>query len=138
MIRATFAAEPRRRSVLAAKAAVLGAVVLAVGLVTSLASCLMGSAILPGNGYTARERLSGAGIGGRLDARGHRHGGLPDADRPASLGIGAMPAQAIIPAPRLIAQPLSVVVCTGWPASIGAVGVAALAVAVWLIERRDA
>jgi ABC-2 type transport system permease protein len=46
MIRATFAAAPRRSLVLAAKAAVLGAVTLAVGEVTAFAAFLAGQAVL--------------------------------------------------------------------------------------------
>ena len=46
MIRATFAAAPRRPLVLAAKAAVLGAVTLAAGEVTSFAAFLAGQAVL--------------------------------------------------------------------------------------------
>jgi ABC-type transport system involved in multi-copper enzyme maturation permease subunit len=46
LIRTTFAAIPARRAVLAAKAAVICAVTLAVGLVTALAAFLAGQAIL--------------------------------------------------------------------------------------------
>jgi hypothetical protein len=46
MIRATFAAAPSRRLVLAAKAAVLGAITLAAGEITALASFLAGQALL--------------------------------------------------------------------------------------------
>jgi ABC-2 type transport system permease protein len=52
MIRTTFTASPRRRAVLAAKAAVVGGLVLVVGLATSLASFFFGQALLAGNGYT--------------------------------------------------------------------------------------
>jgi len=51
MIRTTFAANPRRRTVLAAKAAVVGGVVLAVGLATSVACFLVGQWLLRGNGF---------------------------------------------------------------------------------------
>ena len=47
MIRATFAAVPRRPLVLAAKAAVLGAVMLAAGEVLTLAAFLAGQSVLP-------------------------------------------------------------------------------------------
>jgi ABC-2 type transport system permease protein len=47
MIRATFAAAPRRALVLAAKAAVLGAVMLAAGEILALAAFLAGQAALP-------------------------------------------------------------------------------------------
>jgi ABC-2 type transport system permease protein len=51
MIRTTFAANPRRRSVLAAKTAVVGTVVLAVGLATSAACFQVGQWFLRGNGF---------------------------------------------------------------------------------------
>jgi ABC-2 type transport system permease protein len=51
-IRTTFAASPRRRAVLTAKAAVVGAVVLVVGLATCAACFLFGQEILQGNGFT--------------------------------------------------------------------------------------
>jgi ABC-2 type transport system permease protein len=53
MIRVTFAAMPRRTTVLAAKAAVVSGLVLAAGTVAVLASMLAGRLILPGNGFTA-------------------------------------------------------------------------------------
>jgi hypothetical protein len=46
MIRTTFAAVPSRRALLAAKTAVVGAVALVVGMVTSFASFLIGQALL--------------------------------------------------------------------------------------------
>ncbi|MGH9061889.1 MAG: ABC transporter permease [Acidimicrobiales bacterium] len=46
MIRSTFAAVPQRRVVLAAKAAVFGAVALAVGLVSSFVAFFVGQAVL--------------------------------------------------------------------------------------------
>jgi hypothetical protein len=52
MVRTTFLANPRRRTVLAARAAVVGATVLGVGLVATLAAFLAGQSILPGNGFT--------------------------------------------------------------------------------------
>jgi ABC-2 type transport system permease protein len=52
-IRTTFTAVPRRRSVLAAKALVLGAVTLVVGLAASATSFLVGQPILAGNGFVA-------------------------------------------------------------------------------------
>ena len=51
MIRTTFAANPRRRTVLAAKTAVVGAVVLVVGLATSAACFQVGQWFLRGNGF---------------------------------------------------------------------------------------
>ena len=51
MIRTTFAAIPRRRTVLAAKAVVVSGVVLVVGLATSVACFQFGQWILRGNGF---------------------------------------------------------------------------------------
>jgi ABC-2 type transport system permease protein len=51
MIRTTFAAEPRRRLVLAAKALDVAAVALAAGLAAAVLSYLAGRALLSGNGY---------------------------------------------------------------------------------------
>ena len=48
LIRMTFAAIPARRAVLAAKAAVIGAVTLTAGLATALAAFLAGQAVLSG------------------------------------------------------------------------------------------
>jgi ABC-2 type transport system permease protein len=53
MIRTTFAAMPRRWTVLVAKAAVLTGLVLAVSLVTVAASLLVGRLLLAGNGVSA-------------------------------------------------------------------------------------
>jgi hypothetical protein len=53
MIRTTFTAVPRRRGVLAAKALVLCAVTLVVGLAASVTSFLVGQPILAGNGFVA-------------------------------------------------------------------------------------
>jgi ABC-2 type transport system permease protein len=55
MIRLTFAAMPRRLSVLAAKAAVVTGLVLAAGTVASAGSVLAGQLILPGHGLAARR-----------------------------------------------------------------------------------
>jgi ABC-2 type transport system permease protein len=51
-IQATLTALPRRSIVLAAKAAVVGAVVLAAGVIAVLGSLLAGRLILPGHGFT--------------------------------------------------------------------------------------
>ncbi|TQF07531.1 ABC transporter permease [Kitasatospora acidiphila] len=55
LIRTTFAAVPRRGTVLAAKAAVLSGTVLVVGGAAVLASVLAGRLVLPGSGYTAEH-----------------------------------------------------------------------------------
>ncbi len=60
MIRTTFAAIPRRRSVLAAKAAVAGAVALAAGMITAFASFLIGQALLSGTHASASLSTPGA------------------------------------------------------------------------------
>jgi ABC-2 type transport system permease protein len=52
MIQTTFAANPRRLTVLATKAVVVAAAALAAGAVAVAASLLAGRNILPGNGYT--------------------------------------------------------------------------------------
>ena len=52
MIRTTFAASPRRRAVLAAKATVVGVLVLVVGLATCASCFLFGQEILQTNGFT--------------------------------------------------------------------------------------
>jgi ABC-2 type transport system permease protein len=52
MIRTTFAAEPRRPAVLAAKTAVVTTIVLLAGLITSAACFVLGQWILRGNGFT--------------------------------------------------------------------------------------
>lgn len=51
MIRTTFAANPRRRTVLTAKTAVVGGLVLLVGLATSAACFQVGQWFLRGNGF---------------------------------------------------------------------------------------
>jgi ABC-2 type transport system permease protein len=53
MIRTTFMATPGRGRVLAAKAVVLGAVTLVVGVAASVTSFLVGQPILAGNGFVA-------------------------------------------------------------------------------------
>jgi ABC-2 type transport system permease protein len=55
MIRTTLAAAPARLAVLAAKAAVVTALVLAAGAVAMLGSVLAGRLILPGHGYTPAD-----------------------------------------------------------------------------------
>jgi ABC-2 type transport system permease protein len=53
MIRITLAAVPRRWTVLAAKATIVTAVVLAAGTIAVLGSVLAGRLVLPGHGFTA-------------------------------------------------------------------------------------
>ena len=63
MIRTTLAASPRRRTVLAAKAAVSGTVALVAGLVTSVACFLVGQSILRGNGFVYENGYPSASLG---------------------------------------------------------------------------
>ena len=53
MIRVTFAAMPRRTTVLAAKAAVISGLTLLAGTVAVLGSVLIGRLVMPGKGFTA-------------------------------------------------------------------------------------
>ena len=62
MIRTTLAANPRRRTVLAAKTAVVGIVVLVVGLAVSVACFLLGQSILRGNGFTYENGYPAASL----------------------------------------------------------------------------
>jgi len=54
-IRATFAANPRRRQVVGAKVAVVGALLLAACATASVAAFYVGRAILSGNGFTPQN-----------------------------------------------------------------------------------
>jgi ABC-2 type transport system permease protein len=65
MIRTTFAANPRRRAVLAAKTAVLGTVVLAVGLATTVACFQVGQTLFRRNGFTYENGYPAATLGDR-------------------------------------------------------------------------
>ncbi len=62
MIRATLAAVPRRRTVLAAKTAVVGATVAVVGLGTSVTCFLVGQELLRGNGFTYEHGYPAASL----------------------------------------------------------------------------
>ena len=68
LIRTTFAAAPRRRAVLAAKAAVLGVVTLVVGEVVVFASFFLAQAILSGHGLGVS--LAAPGVPGKVLAAG--------------------------------------------------------------------
>jgi ABC-2 type transport system permease protein len=63
MIRVTLTAMPRRLTVLAAKAAIVAAPVLAVGVVAVLASALAGRLILPGHGFTQAHGYASLSLG---------------------------------------------------------------------------
>jgi ABC-2 type transport system permease protein len=62
MIRVTFAAMPGRLRVLAAKAAVLGGLVLAVSAVAVVASAAVGAGLLPGHGFDAGHGYPGVSL----------------------------------------------------------------------------
>lgn len=61
-IRLTLAANPRRRTVLAAKALLVAAVVLVAGVAASFASFLVAQPILHGNGFTAANGYPAASL----------------------------------------------------------------------------
>jgi ABC-2 type transport system permease protein len=65
MIRITLTAMPRRLTVLAAKAALVGGLVLAAGAVAVLASVLAGRLILPGHGFTSAHGYPALSLGNR-------------------------------------------------------------------------
>jgi ABC-type transport system involved in multi-copper enzyme maturation permease subunit len=62
LIRTTLAAVPRRRTVLAAKTAVVAMVVGAVGLATSITCFLLGQKLLQGNGFTYEHGYPAASL----------------------------------------------------------------------------
>ena len=78
MIRLTLAATPRRWRVLAAKAAVVGAVTLATGAVAVLASVLAGGLLLGRHGITAAHGYEALSLGNGPVLR-------------AAAGFGALP-----------------------------------------------
>ena len=63
MIRVTLTAMPRRWSVLAAKAALVGGLVLAAGALAVLGSVLAGRLILPGHGFAAAHGSAPLSLG---------------------------------------------------------------------------
>jgi ABC-2 type transport system permease protein len=63
MIRTTLTAVPGRTTALAAKAAIVTAVVLAAGAVAVLGSVLAGHFILPGNGFTPAHGVAALSLG---------------------------------------------------------------------------
>jgi ABC-2 type transport system permease protein len=84
LIRTTFAAVPRRRAVLAAKAAVVGTVTLVVGELVSVASFFLVQAIL--SGHHLGVSLSHPGVPGAILANGT----LLFVCAMVGLGLGAM------------------------------------------------
>jgi ABC-2 type transport system permease protein len=62
MIRTSLAADPRRRTLLAAKTAVVASVVFAVGLTTSVACFFVGQAILRRNGFVYENGYPAASL----------------------------------------------------------------------------
>jgi ABC-2 type transport system permease protein len=69
MIRTTLAANPRRRSVLAAKTAVVSAVVFAVGAATTVACFQVGQALFRRNGFTYENGYPAVTLGDRESLR---------------------------------------------------------------------
>jgi ABC-2 type transport system permease protein len=69
MIRLTLAAMPGRITVLAAKAAIMGGLVLATGIITVLASLLAGGLILPGHGIAPADGYPALSFGDGLVLR---------------------------------------------------------------------
>jgi ABC-2 type transport system permease protein len=68
-IRATFTANPRRREVLAAKTAIVGALVLAAAALATLAAFSIGQAILRANGYDVANGYTPATLGDPVTLR---------------------------------------------------------------------
>ena len=165
MARVTFAAVPRRALVLAAKAAVWGAVFLAGGEITALASFLLGTAVLgPGvphpslagpavaravvmtGAYLALTGLLGLGVGAII-----RHGAAAVAALVGGLFVAPLViagvARAVGPLmPELIAgnslAAVRPVPGFSWPpwlelAIVAAYPAAALLAGGWLLARRD-
>jgi ABC-2 type transport system permease protein len=62
MIRVSLAAMPRRSVLLAAKALVVTAVVLAAGIISVLGSVLAGRLLLPGNGFNAANHFAALSV----------------------------------------------------------------------------
>ena len=69
MIRVTLTAMPRRWSVLGAKAALVGGLVLVTGALAVLGSVLAGRLILPGHGFTAAHGFPPLSLGDGPDLR---------------------------------------------------------------------
>ena len=69
MIQVTLTAVPRRLTVLAAKAALIGGLFLAAGAVAVLASVLAGRLILPGHGFTPAHGYQPLSLGDGLVLR---------------------------------------------------------------------
>lgn len=63
MVRVTLAAMPHRLVVLAAKAAIVGALALVAGAVAAAGAVLAGRLILPGNGFTAAHGYAALSLG---------------------------------------------------------------------------
>jgi ABC-2 type transport system permease protein len=87
-IRATFAAMPRRRRVVVAKIAVVGAAVFVAGLVACLASFYLGQLILHGNGFVYENGYPAASLSDAPTLRAVVAGAVYTAGV-ALLGLGA-------------------------------------------------
>jgi ABC-2 type transport system permease protein len=90
LVRSTFAAIPRRATVVAAKAAVVTAIVLVVGVATCVGSFYVGQWILRGNGYTYEGGYPTASLSDPVTLRAVTGTGLYlGALALLSLGVGA-------------------------------------------------
>ena len=170
-IRATFIANPRRRGVLAAKAAIVGALVVGAGAAAALAAFWIGQAILHAKGYTSENGYPPASLGdGDTLRRVAVAAAYPMILAVLSLGIAAIVRNTaaaisvilgVLFVPWIVGQllpehiahaieeatPMAGIAAQEDGAPIGpwvglgvtvAWAVAALAVAMWLIARRDA
>lgn len=91
LIRTTLAAFPRRRTVLAAKAAVVGVVVTLVGLAASASCFFVGQALLRGNGFTYENGYPAASLADGATLRAVAGSGLYLGLLAAfALGVGAV------------------------------------------------
>jgi hypothetical protein len=166
MVRATFAVVPRRRLVLAAKAAVTGTVFLVAGEVTMLAAFLLGTAVLRAGvphpslgspavlravlmcgGYLALTGLMGLGIGALVRHSAAAVAALAGGLFVAPVVIGSATRSAGPFLPELIAgnslaavRPVAGFTWSPW-LELGIVALypaVLLAAAAWLLVRRDA
>jgi ABC-2 type transport system permease protein len=165
MIRTTFAANPRRHTVLAAKAVIVGVVGFVVGLATSVACFLVGQSFLRSNGFTYENGYPAVSL---TDGEAFRavvgtafYLGVLAV---FSLGVGAILRHTAGAITAVLAVVLAPVIAIGFPlmgaglsilqtverpdniplgwgagiAVVAAYGATALLVALWSIGRRDA
>jgi hypothetical protein len=170
-IRTTFAANPRRRVVLAAKTAIVGTLVLGAAAVSAVAAFSIGQAILHGNGYVEANGYPAASLGDATTVRKVAIAaaypvilavlslGVATIVRGAAAAISLLLGLLFVPwiVAGLLPEHLATTIEKATPmagiaaqergapigpwAGIGATAawaVAALAVALWLVARRDA